>query len=330
MDAIPGALGGTGDHIVEVYVQNPDVPYPEDVDAQTGFAGMTAVDYIHIMGMVDKAGQIRAGIIIDKNNTSATTGFLVAAYTRLTNISITNSGARSANLKQGVRGEVEGVQLDRVFVYGFKSSANNAVLGIRIGYGSVLKNCIVTDMSAGGGGGVGQGYNLRPSGVNIGVSKVYFCVCNNIGGTTNRGIINSSNGTIFTNCISVGSTPGVNAGCFISFSGVGPVVTRCFSEDPTVDDWGGVGNEINKDPINDIKFTDIAADSENIRITDAASVANGAGIAIPSVPLDFLGNTRTSPNTYVGVHDLGAEPDGGGDHKGILRGVGVGVYRGVA
>lgn len=304
VNAIPGAMGGQGIQTVEIYVQNPDVPYPEDVDAQTGFAGTTAVDYIHCIGMVNKAGQIRAGIIIDKNDATTTTCFLAAAYTRVSNMSCTNSGAPSANHKFGILGSVEGLIIDRVFVYRLVCTLSPfQATGIRVGYGSIIRNCAVTNLI---GGNNSFGITFPGVGVNIGVAAAYFCDVNNVsaqGVAVGRGIAFGVNNDIARNCIVAGSKT------TDYWSGAVPDVDYCISQDATSQTWGVLNNQINRAPIADVRLTNVGVGTEDFHLSSVASVAAPpAGIAIPGITTDFEGDTRGA-QPFVGVDEISAVED---------------------
>ena len=320
LTATGGNFTGEGVHQLQVNPAVADAPYAEDVDIKTTISNTSNTNHPHLIGMVDKTGQMRDGIIINKNNSSVTTGVLCAAYSRVTNISVTNSGAAGAHNKFGIHGGVAGVVLDRVFVYTLRCAVSvNPAYGIYLGYGSVVKNCTVSNIL---GGSVGYGIRLDNVGTNIGLPAAYFCTANNVsaqGVNLGRGMYLDLNGFIARNCIVVGSKS-------VDFATGGtPDVTYCISEDPTADDWGGAGNQVSQDPITDVKLTNIADGSEDFHISDASSSAQGAGVAIGGITTDFEGDTRANP-PYIGADEL---PAGGGDRKGIMRGVGRGIYRGV-
>ena len=320
LTATGGDFTGEGIHQLQVNPAVADAPYAEDVDIKTAISNTSNTNYPHLIGMVDKAGQMRAGIIIDKSNATVTTGVLCAPYTRVTNMSITNSGAASGHHKFGINAGVEGVVIDRVFVYNLRCTLSvfNAY-GIYLGYGSIVKNSTVSCIR---GGSAGYGVRLDNVGTNIGLPAAYFCTVNNVsaqGANLGRGMYLDLNNFIARNCIVVGSKSADFA------TGGTPDVDNCISEDATSQTWGVKNNLINQDPINDIKLTNITDGTEDFHISDAASSAKGKGVAIPGITTDFEDETRADP-PYIGADEL---PAGGGDRKGIMRGVGRGIYRGV-
>jgi hypothetical protein len=289
VDAIPGDLSGQGIQRVEVYAGGVAVgdgyEYREQVDALTGFSNWGSSDYIRFVAMVSHTGQRAKGIIIipTPTGTSRFSCIELCPYTRLEGFCVTANGSHTGNF-QGIRAYDASVAryviIDSCIVYDL--DATTFCYGMIIGGGSTVKNCAVLNIT----GGSSRNTGLYLYGITDDV-LVYFTTVLN---TEEFGFFGAGFGVTIKNCISADCT----SSDFNLFSGTF-TVTYSISSDATADDWGGSGNQINKDPDSDIKFTNTTAGSEDIHLQDADSVAYAAGVAVAGVTTDIDGDTRADP-----------------------------------
>lgn len=304
LDLIPGDLGAEGGiQRVRAYAGGVQVgsayEYRENPDAITGFTNAGASDYIALEAMVANAGQRDNGIVIMGQTTGTLLNIvLLGNYTRITGFGLTLSGAQPHHII-GVRVAAVGVSyITGMVIYDLHSSGSSRInYGIAAGDGadSYIRNCMVFDIHA------LTPYQSFGIGLNAGNHYADFCSVEHILGSSRANAYRFSNITSATlrNCIGTGA----QIADFLVLSGASPTVTYCISEDGTADDWGGAGNQINKDADTDVKFASTTDGSEDLHLQDNTSVAYGAGVAVGGITTDIDGDTRADP-PCIGADEL--------------------------
>ena len=286
VDAIPGALGGTGIHTVEIYAGGVNVGdgyfYDEEVNALTGFSGATNSNYIILQAMLNHNGQRNVGIIVRAPGGATSRCILGASYIRIIGLGLTfNSNVTEAGA-YGIS-SLNPAIYDKCIIYDMiRSAAGGINYGFNIGNGTV-RNCAVINVTAASG----IVYGIRTNGTTT--TAVDNCSILGLAspGSSAYGIIRIS-GTVTTRNCAVG---GVTGNVAVNYSGT-QTKTYCISEDASA--GGGAGCLNNQDPDTDVKFANTTQGSEDIHL-QSGSVAIGAGTDLSGTFTDDIdGDTRSA------------------------------------
>jgi len=289
VDAVPGDLSGQGIQTIKIYATAAS-KYTGNVDAVTGFTNAGASDYIHIIGMVSHKGIRNMGIIIEGQPPHAGYNILnVVDYTRIDNIAITQNGTNNAG------------------TIALNFQANN-----------IFRKVIIYDIDCNGGGP--NGYYSTFNGNN---KYLYNCMIMNMTGTIDARAMYFRNGTghkcynctahnqkgagiylrdvtiNITNCY-IGTVTLGNQGIY-KLSGANPTVNHTITKDATATNWGGSGNQINKQPSD--QFQNANAGSENLHLKNGADCIDAGTSTAPDVTEDINGY----PRPYGANYDVGAD-----------------------
>lgn len=305
IDAIPGNLLGLGEQRVRVYPGGVQVGdgyfYGERIDLDTGFNNESAADFVSVHAMVNHNGQRDRGIILDDPDAGGKSLIKFGPWSQVYGLCVTSDPV--AGSLRGLDFHTVGNCLaDSCVIYDIVAIGINTAWGI---FGSAIsgpwtvRNCAVINVETGW-----SSYGIYMAGA--GGCEAFNCSVQGITDLSGMGRATGfhirTNNAVVKNCIATdaGAAAGVQGD--YTDNGNAPTVEYCISSDGTADDWGGAGNQINKDSITDVMFTSITAGAQDLHILDG-SCAKDAGVDLSSEGFDndFDGGTRRAP------WDIGAD-----------------------
>lgn len=308
VNAIPNNLLNLGEQRVRVYAggshEGDGYFYDEAVDLSGGFLNESATDFVSMYAMVNHEGLRDHGIVVRAPANGATAyGIKTSQFTVVVGFCVTFD-APSTVLNRYLRGvyrDNESGLLDKCIIYDVISTNGTArAYGVYAPTGvpaittAQIRNTEVMNIQAAD----------RSRGIYVGANaanRVYNCSVHNVGGggTQHHGIYVISDNAVVKNCISTGSE---DADFFAL--GNNPTVEHCISSDDTADDWGGPGNQINKDPDDDVRFVSTTLGSEDLHIQRGTCAFDaGTNLSAEGFADDVEGHSRPFKTGW----DIGAD-----------------------
>lgn len=301
INGIPGGL--TTVQTVEVYAKAPSNEYAEaTINWYSGFSGMAADKYVHLVAMIDHLGVEGAGIKIHPPS-STYQALIYSTYSRFEGFEVGNWHHPFCNIRIWSPGHLTNVTNARMWnclLHDVTCGNRGEVHGAWVAADCLVYNCIISDLRV---------YSDSPPTSTIGIylvnpgaqaynNTVFHIYKSNSG--TPVGIYFTANTTAINNYCG-GNDPEVYA--FRWASTVGVTNDYNISSDGTATGNGGTGNQINKAPGD--QFTNTSIPDFTLKTgsdcidagTDLSALYSGA------ISTDIAGIAR---GWSVGAHTIGA------------------------
>lgn len=244
---LPGNdLTGTGLHRIEVYPEDPAFPYVGHIDGIWLLINASAADYIEIVSMVNHNGTPGAGIVLDVGDIAYADHTLLLDYTKFHGFEMVCSAYRAALANNVITILRTHVQVYDCLIHDI-DLAGQTVKAIAVSqYGGRVFNNAIWNIGLASANGYGidiSAHGQAGAEQICGNNTVYNCKTVLIRGN-NRNRIKLHNNY-------AGRAVGVSGTDYTGF-GSNPDGSNSYniSSDATADDWGGVGQLINKPTLN--------------------------------------------------------------------------------